>query len=178
MIRIQPLHPETLEAAIQLAETCFTLDFKTDPNRIRSSIETSLYPDRYPDRFGGRLVADGIHYWLALDQERVIGMVGYYILTEDQQDSAWISWYCVDPAYRGKKIGLQLLNFIIEKAKSLGKTHLRLFSSDIPAEHRAHAVYKKRGFRPFKEPHYDPKTKTDFIYLQLNLSTTPSLQKT
>jgi GNAT superfamily N-acetyltransferase len=168
-IIIQPLSLETLEPTIALAEKCFLLDFNADPSRIRTSVEAAIYPDKLTDRFRDLVVPGGIKYWVALDENRVIGMVGYYILTEDQAEAVWISWYCVDPAYRHKKIGLQLLEFIIEKAKSLGKTYLRLFSSDIPAEHRAHEVYKKRGFVPFREPGFDQKTKTVWIYLQLIL---------
>lgn len=166
---IEPLTIKTLESAVDLAEKCFPLDYSIDALRIRCAIEIAIFPEKYPSRFAGLLRPHGIHYWVAREEERVIGLVGYYLLMEDDTDSAWIAWYCVDITYRNKKIGLALLDFIIEKVRSLGKKYLKLFSSDIPTEHRAHQVYKKRGFVPFKNPEFDPKTKTTLIYLQLIL---------
>ena len=169
MPTFKPLTQKTLEAAIALAEESFVLDFNTDPLRIRSALEYPFYPDKYLDRFGKLLAPEGVKYWIALENEKLIGLIGYYILFEDQADSAWIAWYCVDPAYRNRKIGLQLLDFIIKEVKLLNKKYLRLFSSDIPAEHRAHKVYRESGFVPFREPEFDPKTKTNLIFLQLIL---------
>jgi len=158
MIIIKPLTAETLEAAIALAEKSFSLDFNANPNRIRTGLAATVYPDKYPERFSNRIAPECIKYWVALENNQVVGVVGYYILTEDQADAAWISWYCVDFPHRGKKIGLQLLEFIIEKVKSLGKTYLRLLSSDTPTEYRAHEIYKKRGFTSFRESEVRPRS--------------------
>src|ERR1700722_6340742 len=124
---IEPLTSETLESAIKLAEESFPLDFSIDPNRIRGAIETAIFPDKYFDRFKGLLIPEGIQYWVAMEEGKVIGLVGYYILVEDQADSAWIAWYCVDAAYRNRKIGLKLLEFIIKEVRLLGKKYLKLF---------------------------------------------------
>ena len=72
--------------------------------------------------------------------------------------------------YRGKKIGLQLLETVIDAVKAAGKHYLRVyFSSDSLLEKRAQQLYERRGFVPFREPAYNPFQKEVVTYLQLDL---------
>ena len=58
------------------------------------------------------------YYLLALDDEKVIGYAGTWIL----DDEAQITNVAVAPAYRGKKVGAGLMENLIGEAKKRGAT--------------------------------------------------------
>ena len=87
-------------------------------------------------------------YWVALDEDgKICGTTGLYSEKEDFHEAIWLSWFCVDPAYRGRGIGAQLLEFSIEAARGYDKKYLRLYTSDDPGEAAAQFLYEKHGFR-------------------------------
>ena len=86
-------------------------------------------------------------YWVALDENnRICGTTGLYTDDDNDHESLWLSWFCVDPDVRGKGIGKQLIEFSIEEARRCGKKYLRLYTSDDPGEAAAQFLYEKYGF--------------------------------
>lgn len=165
-ILIKPLEKKYLVDAIKLGQQVFCND---DPARIASSLGNSLNPDK--EETLKNLMAASIQYWIALEKHRVVGCGGYYIMLEDMDEASWLGWFFVDPEYRGKKIGLQLLEIVINDVKKTGKHYLRLYSSqNDPLEKRAQQIYKRRGFVSFREPAYNPFQKEVVTYLQLDLN--------
>jgi GNAT superfamily N-acetyltransferase len=113
-----------------------------------------------------------IQFWIAEEGHRVVGGIGYHVQLEDVDEAAWVGWFFVDLEYRGKRIGLQLLETVIDAVKKTEKRYLRIYSSTHdPLEKRAHQPYERRGFVPFREPAYNPFQREVVTYLQLDLKT-------
>ena len=89
------------------------------------------------------------YYLLALDDEKVIGYAGTWIL----DDEAQITNVAVAPAYRGKKVGAGLMENLIGEAKKRGATRMTLEVR--PSNTAALALYEKFGFKDCgRRPHY------------------------
>ena len=58
----------------------------------------------------------------------------------------WIGWFCVHKKYRGRGIGVALLNYSIEVAKERGKRYLSLYTSTDKNEAEAQVLYELNGF--------------------------------
>ncbi len=164
-ITIKPLEKESLADAIALGQRVFDKD---DPARIAFWLENSLNPDK--EAVLKEQGATYIQFWIAEENNRVVEAVGYYVRHEDIDEAAWLGWFFVDPQYRGKKIGLQLLETVINAVKKTGKPYLRVyFTSNSPLEKRAQRIYEQRGFVPFRDPAFNPFQKEVVVYLQLDL---------
>ncbi|MBR1553214.1 MAG: ribosomal protein S18-alanine N-acetyltransferase [Schwartzia sp.] len=88
-------------------------------------------------------------YLLALDDEKVIGYAGTWIL----DDEAQITNVAVAPEYRRKKVGAGLMEHLIEEAKKRGATRMTLEVR--PSNASAIALYERFGFKDYgRRPHY------------------------
>ena len=88
-------------------------------------------------------------YLLALDGDQVVGYAGTWIL----DDEAQITNVAVAPAYRGKKVGSELMAELIREAKKRGATRMTLEVR--PSNTAALALYEKYGFKDCgRRPHY------------------------
>ncbi|HET6497678.1 MAG TPA: GNAT family N-acetyltransferase [Coriobacteriia bacterium] len=89
--------------------------------------------------------------WVVLDDDgSVVGTTGLYRKHSDANEAVWLSWFCVAPEHRGRGVGGRLLDFSIERARRTGARHLRLFTSNIPAEACAQGLYESRGLVAYK----------------------------
>lgn len=160
-ISIQPLSNKTLPEAITLAQRVF---FYEPAEWFAEPITNSLH--FIPKIYKG-VQCTGLKYWVALDGERTIGIIGLLTTEPDETEAAWISWFGVDSDYRGQGIGKKLLELVISEAKKTGKQWLRLYSSDDPNEAIAQQLYNKYGFVLFEPPW---RVDELVFYKQLNLS--------
>ena len=112
-----------------------------------------------------------VKYWVGIDKKtkKVIGTTGIYTQSDDEKDSVWVAWFCVDPIYRGRGYGSQLLDFAINKAKKMNKKFLKLYTSYNTDIKNAMLLYEKRGFQIFKKEIH-PDSKEEMIYI-LNIRT-------
>lgn len=144
---IKTLSETTLKEAIQLRDKVFTHLDKCE----RETLSASLYTDK----FAAWYVENGIQqltYWVAIDEltKKLVGLVGLYTEYGDNDDMIWLGWFCVDPDYRGQKLGAMLLEFAIDRAREHGKSFLHLYTTDEPEYSAARALYGKRGFVKYK----------------------------
>jgi len=87
-------------------------------------------------------------FWIAVGENGdICGTTGFYAEKKDFHEAVWLSWFCVDPKYRGQGIGKQLLEFSITTAREYDKKYLRLYTSDHPGEAEAQFLYEKYGFK-------------------------------
>ena len=84
-IIIKPLEKKYLDDAIKLGQQVLCND---NPARIAFRIEDSLNPDKKATL--KNLGATYIQFWIAEDNHRVIGGVGYYVQLEDIDEAAWL----------------------------------------------------------------------------------------
>jgi len=142
-MKIEPLSKKTLASAVELVNSIFpdqtkyekadyvlskSLDWQTKKKPIHRSIEDN-------------------RYWVAVEREKVIGLVGLYVCKKDMKEANWLGWFCVSKLHRRRDLGKKLLDFAINKTQSMGKKYLRLYSSEDPVESAAQKLYEKTGFR-------------------------------
>lgn len=105
-------------------------------------------------------------YYVAVENEEVTGIIGLYELQEDFEQHDWVGWYCVDERYRGRRIGIQLLNYVIEASRKRGKHRLCLYTSTHESEQKAQTLYDQNEFHVTKTV---DKGSYQLMYRQKNL---------
>lgn len=81
------------------------------------------------------------------DEGRPIGVTGYYVDDLEAKGIYWLGWTYVNPFFRGKGHGSQLLHFVIRTVKRFGARKLYLSTSDLPEYDDAVRFYERFGFR-------------------------------
>lgn len=81
--------------------------------------------------------------WFALDDERVIGVVGGYREPPGSPDPDLVSMW-IDPEYRGRGVGRQLVEVVIAWARDTGADSLSLWVTR--GNEPAHRLYSGMGF--------------------------------
>jgi len=143
---IEKLSINTLNEAETLRDKIFSQIDKKEQKTLEASIdkETLSYVLKENE------IKD-IQYWVAKDKKnsRIIAMTGLYTELEDDEDSCWLGWFCLDKRYRGKGFGKELLNFSIEQAKSLSKRYLHIYTYNSKEYKVAINMYKSYGFKEY-----------------------------
>ena len=77
----------------------------------------------------------------------------------------------IRPTFRGRKIGVQLVDAVIEKARDMGYQRL-ILDSHISMK-SAHAIYESAGFRKVETPSDFPEDlKPIVVFMEMNLDKT------
>jgi RimJ/RimL family protein N-acetyltransferase len=145
-INIQPLSQQKLSEAQRLVDETFPYcPWLT--RRLFFSVSDPQIVYRWVLLIGWQVTSLG--NWVALDinTDRVIGTVGIYTYRKDEKEAYWLSWFCVNPNFRGRGIGKELLQFAIHSARQPRKRFLRLYTSTHPSEVNAQHLYEKLGFQ-------------------------------
>ena len=76
----------------------------------------------------------------------VIGMAAilFTVSTAEGGRAAWLEDMVVDPAWRGRGVGTQLLNHAVAEARTAGCTRITLLTD--AGNHRAMRLYSRAGF--------------------------------
>jgi len=160
---IEKLSINTLNEAETLRNKIFLQIDKKEQKTLQASIDKEALSYVLKDND----IKD-MQYWVAKDKEnsQIIAMTGLYTELEDDEDSCWLGWFCLDKRYRGKGFGKELLNFSIEQAKSLSKRYLHLYTYDSKEYQVAINMYKSYGFKEYfiKDTRY----KRD-MYFKINI---------
>jgi ribosomal-protein-alanine acetyltransferase len=93
------------------------------------------------ESFWEEAVNDKAYYLLVLDEDKVIGYAGTWVLFDEAQ----ITNVAVAPSYRGKGVGLTLLRELMQIVKTLGASAMTLEVR--PSNTAAIALYEKLGFK-------------------------------
>lgn len=88
----------------------------------------------------------GNNFWVAIDNNQIVGTVAFH---EVSQTIAKLKRMFVKKDYRGKHIGLALLEKAVEEIKKQGYQEIILNTS--PRMKRAHAFYERFGFEKVGE---------------------------
>ncbi len=139
--QIKALSESELSQANALKHTVF----KHLSHHEKMTLNASLNPLDYKDVYEA-LSITSLRYWVAIMDACVVGLVGLYEEQEDDIDSIWLGWYCVDERYRGHRLGKRLLDFAIDEAVHHQKTTLKLYTTEHDVYAIARDMYLKRGF--------------------------------
>ena len=151
-MRIEPLSKRTLRQAMELLNRVFPV--QTSEERSDFWLPVSLQFSKLPKlvRTSYDKNVSMLKYWVAVEKGRVVGTTGIYALRKDRNDACWLSWYCVDPEFRGRGIGEKLLDFSIRQARLRGKKFFRCYTSiNDPNEAAAQKLYEKKGLMVFRK---------------------------
>ncbi|MFN3482919.1 MAG: GNAT family N-acetyltransferase, partial [Rhabdaerophilum calidifontis] len=121
-IVIEPFSEARRRAAIELVDRVFPAQDPTERLSLRV----------FQTRWEWLLRLDGTRYgrfWLAVAEERVVGMVGLYAQVADRHEANWLGWFCVAPERRGCGLGRRLMDLALAEARASGRRFLRLYTS-------------------------------------------------
>ncbi|MCA1999659.1 MAG: GNAT family N-acetyltransferase [Hyphomicrobiales bacterium] len=139
-IVIEPFSEARRRAAIELVDRIFPAQDPTERLSLRV----------FQTRWEWLLRLDGTRYgrfWLAVAEERVVGMVGLYAQVADRHEANWLGWFCVAPERRGCGLGRRLMDLALAEARASGRRFLRLYTSTDPNEAAAQGLYEAYGLR-------------------------------
>jgi len=143
MFEIQALSVSRLSAAIAL--TCSVFPNPPLPEHPALSLPLSLGSNRLIRLLG--LI--NLVYWVAIKDNRVIGITGLYSWGSEP-GIAWIGWTCVNPADRRHQVGLNLLQTVIKHARAFEYQQLKLWSTDHPDYKIANRMFESLEFKTIK----------------------------
>jgi ribosomal protein S18 acetylase RimI-like enzyme/pimeloyl-ACP methyl ester carboxylesterase len=168
MISIEKLTKDSLGKAGELADSVFPTAKVPPSMGLKASLDDTVLQD-LNDNHAGKF--NWLKYWVAVDDktQKIIGVIGVYEEWEDSEEACWLGWYGVDPEYRGKGIGSQLLDFAITKARNRNKQYLRLYTSTEENEKAAQSIYEKYGFRVMRGRPREKKDNYEIFYRELAL---------
>ena len=127
---------------------CFDLSFQNFEQEI------ATFPEQYsPPQ--GRLC-------LAEYRNEIVGCVGLRDLGEGRCE---MKRMYVKPGYRGKGLGKSLAKAVINEARSIGYSHMRL--DTIPTMKEAGNLYISLGFKKIEPYRFNPIEGTIFLELEL-----------
>ena len=108
----------------------------------------SQFPDLYPESKPADKREYNKNYWIAKNEKtgEVIGVVGHSEFQGDIPEHAWLGWFCVKKELQGKRLGVDLVNHVIENLRLLGKTDLYVQTSDRPTMTGNAKFYDRNDF--------------------------------
>jgi GNAT superfamily N-acetyltransferase len=165
---IEPLTCRTLSSALALVRNHFP---RSGQGRERAELffRASLSaPGRIFLKCLGYPV---VRFWVARDiiSGKVLGTVGLFTRS-DEPEAYWGGWLCVDPEYRGRAIGNELIMKDFREAlQQGGRPYGRVLTSTDPQEARAQELYERAGLKVYREVP-DRKSGHTLLYRQVSLS--------
>jgi GNAT superfamily N-acetyltransferase len=96
---------------------------------------------------------------------------GIGCLKQSKEGYGEIKRMYVRPEFRGKGLGKLILNSLIQSARDIGFSYLRLDSARFMKE--AHSLYKSMGFKdvdPYPESEIPDEFKSHWVFMQMKLS--------
>jgi ribosomal-protein-alanine N-acetyltransferase len=153
-IRLAPMHADDLDAVQRIERASFTTPWPA--YAYRQEIETN------------RLA----HYIVARAGDDIVGFAGMWMMV----DQAHITTFAVDPKWRRKGIGAQMVRALLEMARPLGarQATLEVRLSNLAARH----LYEKFGFRPVGiRPRYYSDNGEDALIMTTDDLDSPDMRK-
>jgi len=119
--------------------------------------------DKELESLPGKYAAPDGRLLLALYDQKIAGCVALWKVSDQvcEMKRLWVR-----PEFRGKKIGRQLAEFVIEQAKLIGYSKMKLDTIDTMTE--AIKLYVSLGFRSTSAYRYNPVEGAEYMELDLN----------
>ena len=138
---IEPLSFYRLEEANTLRNSVFKYLSVAEKKTLDASVDA-----QHSSIVFKQLALQSLEYWVAIYENKVVGLVGLYEESTDHEDSIWLGWYCVEEKYRGLAIGKALIDFAIQTAKKRKKRFLKLYTTSHDEYAIARILYERLGF--------------------------------
>ncbi len=144
--KIEKLSRSTLLQAELLRDKVFTqIDRKE-----KASLIASIDKDKFSHVYEENKIKE-MQYWVVIDKVnlKVIALTGLYTEKEDNADSCWLGWFCVDEKYREKGFGQKIFIFSIEQARELSKKYLHIYTYNSEKYKVAINMYRQYDFKEY-----------------------------
>ncbi len=102
-------------------------------------------------------------FWVVQEGERLVGCVGFKHL---DATTAEVKRLYVQPAFRGHKLGEQLMQLLTDTTRQLG--YQRVVLDTVPQTVAAQGLYLRMGFTPIAQYYDGPTLATQFFELPLH----------
>ena len=109
-----------------------------------ASRTNSVYDDPQTDDVFKSLLNINAEYWVIEYNHKVVGGGGFFPTDGLPEKCAEIVKFYLMPTARGKGLGAQIFDFVIDRASHAG--YNRLYLETVPLFSRAVDMYKERGF--------------------------------
>ncbi|MCH9025397.1 MAG: GNAT family N-acetyltransferase, partial [candidate division Zixibacteria bacterium] len=118
--------------------------------------------DKELEALPGKYAAPDGRLLLALYEEKIAGCVALWKVNDQvcEMKRLWVR-----PEFRGKKIGRQLAEFVIEQARLIGYAKMKLDTIDTMTE--AIKLYDSLGFQSTTAYRYNPVEGAEYMELEL-----------
>ncbi len=145
-MQITPLTHATLESANTLIKKVFHPTDKYEKLNLIASLDKDKYMEVYQKCFIKKM-----SYWVVQESEsfKVIATIGLYTEPDTHDNECWIGWFCVDKDFRGKGLGVKLLDFIQTQAKESKKEIICLYTENTQQYTLARELYLSKGFEQY-----------------------------
>jgi putative acetyltransferase len=101
-------------------------------------------------------------FWVVQEAQQLVGCVGFKHL---DAATAEVKRLYVQPAFRGQKLGEQLMQVLLDTTRQLG--YQRLVLDTVPQTAFAQTLYQRMGFTPIGQYYEGPTLATQFFELPL-----------
>ena len=98
-----------------------------------------------PEMVKQAVEAPGTHFFAVMDEEHIIGCASLCVFESPTGRKASVEDVVVSSAYRGKHVGKDLMQHMIDFAKTLAPINLQLTSR--PEREEANKLYQSLGFQ-------------------------------
>ncbi len=109
-----------------------------------ASRTNSVYDDPQTDNVFKSLLNINAEYWVIDHNHEIVGGCGFFPTNGLPEKCAEIVKFYLMPTARGKGLGAQIFDFVIDRASHAG--YNRLYLETVPFFSRAVNLYKERGF--------------------------------
>lgn len=145
-MQLQPLGSDTLAAAQRVALELFPWE---DEHQL--ALAASVAPAEHRSFYDQRRL-QFVHAWTAHDPEGTLRGIASLYGYDARPEEAWLAWFGLVPAARGRGAGGRLLDWLIRQSRTDGRRTLRLWTTDEPEYAPAIQLYLGRGFRAEEHP--------------------------
>jgi len=135
MLTVRLMRLADVAAAGKLANRVFR---RVVPARAFAFAQNLTRPEAV-DFFGPKC---SVEYFVACLDGKIVGTSGLY---HDDDETAWLGWFCVDASHRGCGIGGRLFRFSEIRARQQGFRALKLWTGQ--RDKVAHRLYRRHGMR-------------------------------
>ncbi len=108
-------------------------------------IEREAYPDPWSQGMFHQEIGKSIsHFYLAFLEDTLVGYAGFWLLL----DEAHVTKVTIAARFRGQGLGRSLMELLLERARQLGATTVRLEVRE--RNTAARTLYESQGFSPIR----------------------------
>lgn len=147
ILTIEPVSIKNIEQAQKLLELVFPY-CKTRKYPPEQSVYLSMIGD--VNYLKEENISSEEFFVATNNGEEILGTTGLTVYQRQSPFTCWLGWFCVNPDFRKKGLGGQILSWTLQRAKEKGFKNLKVETSDHENEAGAQLLYESFGINVFR----------------------------